>query len=117
MSCSRSMLNHNMISVCVHKGTSPATPLAHVRKREKIYVERARWASLVDEETCQRKSLEMAAGASSSIPVSGERSLTNGIEVDVENTKDDPSYYPVSSEKPNPAVCCEFFGAMRHRIA
>lgn len=85
--------------------TTEARDNAHVRKRERTDLEAARRASSVGEEAHKIRSRGMAAGASSSILVTGERTTTDGAEIDVGTAKGDPSIDVAGSGKLNPPTC------------
>lgn len=57
---------------------------------------------MLDEEKRQRRALEMAFGTSCFVPESGDRSITDGAEVDVVTTESSLVDDPVGSVKPNP---------------
>lgn len=93
--------------------TAEAGDEARSRKKEHTKLEQAMRASLVDEEMHQRRVQE----ASNSMHMSGAKSTTNGVEIDVYGITDtvilidvgtidgDPMADPASSGKPNPLAC------------
>ena len=69
--------------------TADAGDDAPLRNKERIYLEAARRASLTDVKAHQIRNREISAGASISLPIIGERSTTNGGEIDVGTTEGD----------------------------
>lgn len=87
------------------------------RKSVRTELERTRRASLADEEIHRQRAVEMDSGASSSISTTGERSTTDGAEMDVGTTEGDPSTAVAGYRKSDPPTCGGIFGAMRLRFA
>lgn len=59
---------------------------------------------MLDEEKRQRRALEMAFGTSCFVPESGDRSITDGAEVDVGTTESAPVEDLAGSGKLNPSI-------------
>lgn len=64
---------------------------SRARKKERTYLECARRASFVDKEALKITARGIATGAFSSIPVTSERSTTDGVDIYVGTTEGDPS--------------------------
>ena len=67
-------------------------------------MEAARRASLIDEEACQLRVLEVDVGASSSRVFEAERSITDGVVITEDTTDGVPTIERGGSGKPDPST-------------
>ena len=76
-----------------------------MRKKEQTDLESVRRALLIDEETCQMRAQELAAGASSSRLSTIERSTNEGAEIDVCTIDGFPIAEVTGCGKTDPPAC------------